>query len=128
MAAKVAADKAAADKAAADKAAADKAAADQAAADKAATEKAAADKAAADKAAADKAAPLVSSESTSELRDYANCKELNGDYPHGVGRSGAVDKVSGGGAGVTTFTRNDDLYALNSESDGDKDGIACEKR
>ena len=107
--------------------AAAKAAADQAAADKAA-DQAAADQAAADKVAADKAAPLVSSDPASELRDYANCKELNGDYPHGVGRSGAVDKVSGGGAGVTNFTRNDELYALNSESDGDHDGIACEKR
>ena len=90
--------------------------------------KAAADKAAADKAAADKAAPLISSHSTSELRDYANCTELNADYPHGVGRAGAVDRVKGGGSGVTTFTRDDELYAVNSESDGDNDGIACEKR
>jgi hypothetical protein len=62
------------------------------------------------------------------LRDYANCTELKSDYPHGVGRTGAVDKVSGGGTPVTTFTRNDELYAINAESDGDDDGIACEQR
>ena len=28
----------------------------------------------------------------------------------------------------TTFTVDDDLYDANSESDRDKDGIACEKR
>jgi hypothetical protein len=53
---------------------------------------------------------------------------LKADYPHGVGRTGAVDKVSGGGAPVTTFTRNDGLYAINADSDRDGDGIACEQR
>jgi hypothetical protein len=71
-------------------------------------------------------APLV--DTSAGLRDYANCTELNADYPHGVGRSGAVDKVSGGGSPVTTFVRDDALYAANSESDRDGDGIACEKR
>jgi hypothetical protein len=39
-----------------------------------------------------------------------------------------VDKVSGGGAPVTTFTRNDELYTINAQSDRDGDGIACEQR
>jgi hypothetical protein len=124
-AAKAAADTAAADaKAAAEARAAQdaKSAADAKAAQDAT---AAADaKAAASAAAAP--APLV--DTSAGLRDYANCTELNADYPHGVGRSGAVDKVSGGGSPVTTFVRNDALYAANSESDRDGDGIACEKR
>ena len=58
--------------------------------------------------------------------DYANCSELNADYPHGVGQAGAVDSTSG--TPVTTFTVDDDRYEANSESDRDGDGIACEKR
>ena len=81
-------------------------------------------KAAADAKAA--APPLV--DTSAGLRDYANCTELKSDYPHGVGQTGAVDKVSGGGAPVTTFTRNDELYAINAGSDRDGDGIACEQR
>ncbi len=27
------------------------------------------------------------------VKRYANCKELNRDHPHGVGRPGAVDRV-----------------------------------
>jgi hypothetical protein len=59
-------------------------------------------------------------------RDFANCSELNGEYPHGVGRPGAVDQTSG--TPVTSFLVDSALYAANSESDRDGDGIACEKR
>jgi Excalibur calcium-binding domain len=52
---------------------------------------------------------------------------LNADYPHGVGRTGAVDHVSGSSKPVTTFTVNDAVYAANASHDGDGDGIACEK-
>jgi hypothetical protein len=57
-------------------------------------------------------------------RDYASCAALNRVYPHGVGRPGARDR----GGNVTTFTRSLATYRLNTESDRDHDGIACEKR
>jgi hypothetical protein len=62
---------------------------------------------------------------TTSVKVYANCSELNLDYPHGVGRPGAVDHTSG--KPVTTFTVNEDVYDANTGRDGDKDGIACEK-
>lgn len=71
-------------------------------------------------------APLLVAAPAAAATDYANCSELNADYPHGVGQAGAVDSTSG--TPVTTFTVDDDLYDANSESDRDKDGIACEKR
>lgn len=57
--------------------------------------------------------------------DYPNCTAMHVDYPHGVGRPGAHDKTSG--TPVTTFTVSAALYAANTESDRDGDGIACEK-
>lgn len=72
-------------------------------------------------------APVRTTAAEPEAKRYANCTALNADYPHGVGRNGAVDKVSGSGKPVTTFTRNDALYAANTSSDRDGDGIACEK-
>ncbi|MGZ8176726.1 excalibur calcium-binding domain-containing protein [Williamsia sp. SKLECPSW1] len=57
---------------------------------------------------------------------YANCKALNADYPHGIGKPGAVDSTSG--TPVTTFTVDANLYAQNKDRDRDGDGIACEKR
>jgi hypothetical protein len=59
-------------------------------------------------------------------QSYPNCAALNIDYPHGVGKSGAVDHVSSG-TPVTNFTVNDAVYQANTARDGDKDGIACEK-
>ncbi|MDP9183937.1 MAG: excalibur calcium-binding domain-containing protein [Actinomycetota bacterium] len=55
---------------------------------------------------------------------YANCTAMRQDYPHGVGRPGAVDQTSG--KPVTNFYVNKDLYNANTKSDRDKDGIACE--
>ncbi len=97
---------------------------------KAAEAKAAADvRAAADaKAAAAAAAPVPLAATGSGAQVFKNCAELNVVYPHGVGRSGAVDHVSGGGKGVTTFTVDEDVYNANPGRDGDNDGIACEKR
>lgn len=61
---------------------------------------------------------------------YKNCTALNKKYPHGLGKAGARDKTSG--TPVTTFTRNTRLYntamSHNKRLDGDKDGVACEKR
>ena len=58
---------------------------------------------------------------------YANCTALNKKYPHGVGKVGAHDKVSGKTKPVTNFYKNTSLYNANKKSDRDKDGIACEK-
>ena len=61
-----------------------------------------------------------------KARTFANCTQLNKTYPHGVGRSGAVDKTSS--VRVTNFKRDTATYKKNTKSDRDKDGIACEKR
>lgn len=58
---------------------------------------------------------------------FADCKALNAVYPHGVGRAGAVDQVSGSSKPVTDFYVDTALYEANSSHDGDGDGIACEK-
>jgi Excalibur calcium-binding domain len=58
---------------------------------------------------------------------YANCAELNQDYPHGVGRPGAHDHTSSGSP-VTSFTINAAVYDANTGRDGDHDGVACEQR
>ncbi|MCX6468610.1 MAG: excalibur calcium-binding domain-containing protein [Corynebacteriales bacterium] len=57
---------------------------------------------------------------------YGNCAALNADYPHGVGKPGAVDATSG--TPVTTFEVDAAVYSDNTKSDRDKDGIACEKK
>ena len=61
---------------------------------------------------------------------YKNCTALNAKYPHGLGKAGARDKTSG--KPVTTFKRGTALsntaMSHNKRLDGDKDGIACEKR
>jgi len=73
---------------------------------------------------------VVSAEAASAApkpRKYANCKALNKDYPHGVGRTAAArDKTSG--VKVTRFTVSKAVYDLNTARDRDKDKIACEKR
>ena len=58
---------------------------------------------------------------------YGNCASLNQTFPHGVGRSGAVDHVSGGTQPVTTFYVSSWIYSGNTGLDRDKDGIACER-
>jgi hypothetical protein len=72
---------------------------------------------------------LVSAGSAAEAapaKKYSNCKKLNKDYKHGVGKPGAKDKTSG--TPVTNVTRNKKVYKLNTARDRDKDGIACEKK
>ena len=65
---------------------------------------------------------------TSAARVFTNCAALNKVYPHGVGRKGAKDHVSGSTRPVTNFSVNTAVYNANRKSDRDKDGIACEKR
>ena len=64
----------------------------------------------------------------SSAKEYKNCTALNKDYPHGVGRKNAVDKVSGSSRPVTNFKKSNALYTANKKSDRDGDKIACEKR
>lgn len=62
---------------------------------------------------------------------YKNCTNLNKKYSHGVGKSGARDKVSGSSKPVTNFKKSTKIYKAamkkNKGLDRDKDGIACEK-
>lgn len=62
---------------------------------------------------------------------YKNCTNLNKKYPHGVGKSGARDKVSGSSKPVTNFKKSTKIYKAamkkNKGLDRDKDGVACEK-
>lgn len=59
------------------------------------------------------------------VTDFPNCTALNKVYPHGVGLKKAHDHTSG--TPVTNFARKPLVYKVNNESDGDHDGIACEK-
>lgn len=59
---------------------------------------------------------------------FANCTAMHQVYPHGVGRAGAVDQVSGTSKPVTDFHVDTALYNANAGSDADGDGIACEKQ
>ncbi len=62
------------------------------------------------------------------VKTYKNCTELQKVYPHGVGKTGAKDKVTGSSKPVTNFKKSTALYNANKKSDRDKDGVACEKR
>ncbi len=77
-------------------------------------------------AAAIAAAGTALPDTAAAAKRYANCKALNADYAHGVGRPGARDRTSG--TRVTNFTRNRSVYNANRSRDRDRDGIACEKR
>lgn len=61
------------------------------------------------------------------VKKFKNCKALNQKYAHGVGKTGARDKVSGRGEPVTNFKKSSALYQKNKHLDRDKDGVACEK-
>lgn len=61
-------------------------------------------------------------------RAYANCVALNKVYPHGVGKSATVRDKTTSTYKVRNFVVDPKTYALNPARDGDKDGIACERR
>lgn len=73
-------------------------------------------------------AASASAAAPSVVHAYANCTQLNHAYPHGVGKVGARDHVTGKSKPVTNFVRNTALYNANHKLDRDKDGVACEKR
>lgn len=64
--------------------------------------------------------------------NYTNCTTLHATYPHGVGRTNAVDHVGGKSRPVTTFVHDTKRYnaavAAKPDLDRDGDGVACEKR
>lgn len=78
------------------------------------------------------------SAATPKPKSYANCTALNKVYPHGVGRSGAKDKVGKTTKPVKNFKVSTTVYNLNNgphkkgsaeyDLDRDNDGVACEKR
>lgn len=61
---------------------------------------------------------------TVAAKSYSNCDAMHNDYPHGVGKPGAVDHTSG--TPVTNFYVSTALYNANTARDRDHDGIACE--
>lgn len=69
----------------------------------------------------------VSADAVPASKSYSNCTALHSAFPHGVGRSGAHDRVRGSTRPVTNFTRNTRLYNQNRGSDRDGDGVACEQ-
>lgn len=69
-------------------------------------------------------ATAVDATAAVHARTFANCTAMHRVYKHGVGRVHAHDHTSG--TPVTNFYRSNALYAANSGSDRDKDGIACE--
>lgn len=61
--------------------------------------------------------------------DYASCADMRKHYPDGVAKASTViDMISGKRGGPITKATfvSPSLYALNDESDRDKDGWACE--
>jgi hypothetical protein len=70
---------------------------------------------------------------TAVPRLYKNCTNFNTRYRHGVGKRGARDRTkSASSEPVTNFLRSTVIYnramRWNKGLDGDKDGVACEKR
>ncbi|MES5394828.1 excalibur calcium-binding domain-containing protein [Bacillus amyloliquefaciens] len=59
-----------------------------------------------------------------KVKAYANCKALNKDYKHGVGRYKGVKNK--GGKPVKPYISKA-LYDKNKRLDRDKDNIACER-
>ena len=72
--------------------------------------------------------PLAAAPAEAAPVRYKNCTALNKAYAHGVGKTGAKDRVRGKTKPVTTFKINTALYTANKHLDGDKDGVACEKK
>ena len=78
--------------------------------------------------------PLAGAITPAEAKSYhyKNCTALQKDFKHGVGKSGAKDKVKGKTKPVTTFKRSTTIYKAavkyRADLDRDKDGVACEKR
>ena len=112
-------------KAAVEKAAKEKAAKKRAAKKRATERRAAEERAAEREAEAERRAAEEEAREEAALT-FDNCEDMNRTYPHGVGRPGAEDETNGTPP-VTNFKTSSKIYNLNSGSDRDGDGIACEK-
>ena len=69
-------------------------------------------------------APLAVSDGAANAvtpKSYANCTAMHKVYKHGVAKSLAASRADGHGALVAPR-----VYALNTKSDRDHDGVACE--
>ena len=64
--------------------------------------------------------------SPSNAQTFKTCKELNKTYKYGVGLEGAQNMVKGKPK-ASKHLVDVAIYEANKKSDGDKDGIACEK-
>lgn len=73
------------------------------------------------------AIPTIEAEANTKVKaiSYKNCTELNKAYKGGVAKDAKVKNV-GGKTKFKPFV-SAELYTLNSKSDRDKDGIACEQ-
>jgi Excalibur calcium-binding domain len=70
----------------------------------------------------------VSAEASTKVPIFKNCTAMHAKYKHGVGLTGAKDKVtSKSDKPVTNFYRSNAIYKANKKLDRDHDGIACEK-
>ncbi|MGN7476506.1 excalibur calcium-binding domain-containing protein [Solibacillus silvestris] len=67
----------------------------------------------------------VEANTKAKVIEYKNCKELNKVYQGGVAKDAKV-RNKGGKTKYQPFV-SPELYKLNSKSDRDKDGIACER-
>lgn len=63
---------------------------------------------------------------SNSTQTFKTCKELNKAYKFGVGLEGAQNMVKGKPK-ASKHLVDITLYEANKKSDGDNDGIACEK-
>lgn len=59
-------------------------------------------------------------------REYPNCSAMYRDYPSGVAKSASAARAAAqSGKRLPTVSRA--VYRLNTKSDRDHDGVACER-
>lgn len=69
---------------------------------------------------------LLSTPASNASQSFKTCKDLNKVYKYGVGLEGAQNMVKGKPR-ASKHLVDVALYEANKKSDGDLDGIACEK-
>lgn len=74
------------------------------------------------------AAPVASAVQAKAPPKFKNCKAMQAKYKNGVGLNKATDFTNGKTKPVMNFRRDYRLYLVNAARDGDKDGVACERR
>lgn len=73
-------------------------------------------------------APAAIDHAVKSPAKFKTCKALQAKHKNGVGLNNATDHTSGKTQPVTNFKKDYRLYLANSARDGDKDGVACEKK